>query len=394
MAHGAGTTPTWTYTTEQLAAFAALRQNEAFLHLQRKHPVEWWCHGMTGAADVPLNELHPDLQDMLAFVDESIEDIEEAMLDAALALHANCAEDAYSRDQAAACHAEETGMCMDDYEAANDDDPTFEENHAAVGQLLALAGNTPGADEARHLHRGHQLELLDAANIKDACAAVKAEYHTVTSKTQLATDIASLLATDDAGEVDATDPASTLTEGQLTKLCGFVPAEGQNSRCTICRRDFKFCILADKNIHRHARSKAHQAALATLLRDNPTDPYGVAANGDPGTLHNKLDSSAKKASNSNPKTTPANPDSSLTKNSYSSKTGQTNVINGNDKDSNDGDDAKPLVLRSRDPNVLPPSASRKLDLSPLVDAALAKRNVPSESRSKRKKKGGRSRRRR
>ena len=55
------------------------------------------------------------------------------------------------------------------------------------------------------------------------------------------------------------------------------------------------------------------------------------------------------------------------------------MINGNDKDSNDGDDAKPLVLRSRDPNVLPPSASRKLDLSPLVDAAaaLAKRNVPS-----------------
>ena len=142
----------------------------------------------------------------------------------------------------------------------------------------------------------------------------------------------------------------------------------------------------------------------------------MAANGDPGTLHNKLDSSAKTASNSNPKTTPANPDSSLTKKSYSSKTGQTNVINGNDKDSNDGDDAKPLVLsanvtndkakdaadgddskplvlRSRDPNVLPPSASRKLDLSPLVDAALAKRNVPSESRSKRKKKG-RSRRRR
>ena len=77
-----------------------------------------------------------------------------------------------------------------------------------------------------------------------------------------------------------------------------------------------------------------------------------------------------------------------------SKTGPTNVTNDKAKDAADGDDSKPLVLRSRDPNVLPPSASRKLDLSPLVDAALAKRNVPSESRSKRKKKGGRSRRRR
>ena len=58
-----------------------------------------------------------------------------------------------------------------------------------------------------------------------------------------------------------------------------------------------------------------------------------------------------------------------------SKTGPTNVTNDNfvDKDSADGDDAKPLdVLRSRDPNVLTPSASRKLDLAPLVDAALAK----------------------
>ena len=45
-----------------------------------------------------------------------------------------------------------------------------------------------------------------------------------------------------------------------------------------------------------------------------------------------------------------------------SKTGPTNVTN--DKDSADGDDAKPLVLRSRDPNVLTPSASRKLDLAP------------------------------
>ena len=135
-----------------------------------------------------------------------------------------------------------------------------------------------------------------------------------------------------------------------------------------------------------------------------------------GTSHNKLDCNAKTASNSDPKTTPATLDSSLSKNPYMSKTSPTNVINGkakdsidgedvkphvlsanatNDKakDSADGDDSKPLVLRSRDPNVLPPSASRKLDLSPLVDAALAKRNVPSESRSKRKKKG-RSRRRR
>ena len=70
-----------------------------------------------------------------------------------------------------------------------------------------------------------------------------------------------------------------------------------------------------------------------------------------------------------------------------------NVTNDKAKDSADGDDSKPLVLRSRDPNVLPPSASRKLDLSPLVDAALAKRNVLP--RSKRNiKKGGRSKRRR
>ena len=54
-----------------------------------------------------------------------------------------------------------------------------------------------------------------------------------------------------------------------------------------------------------------------------------------------------------------------------SKTSPTNVINGKVKDSIDGEDVKPHVLRSRDPNALPPSASRKLDLSPLVDAALA-----------------------
>ena len=69
-----------------------------------------------------------------------------------------------------------------------------------------------------------------------------------------------------------------------------------------------------------------------------------------------------------------------------------NATNDKAKDSTDGDDSKPLVLCSRDPNVLPPSASRKLDLSPLVDAALAKRNVLPRSKSK--KKGGRSRRRR
>ena len=131
--------------------------------------------------------------------------------------------------------------------------------------------------------------------------------------------------------MDATDPASTLTEEQLKKLCGFAPAEGQNSRCTICRRDFKFSILADKNIHRHARSKTHQAALKTLLRDIPTDPFSVAANSDMGTSHNRLDSNAKTASNSNPKTTPATLDSSLSKNPYMSKTSPTNVINGKAK---------------------------------------------------------------
>ena len=77
-----------------------------------------------------------------------------------------------------------------------------------------------------------------------------------------------------------------------------------------------------------------------------------------------------------------------------SKTSPTNVINGKAKDSIDGEDVKPHVLRSRDPNALPPSASRKLDLSPLVDAALAKRNVPSATRSNRNKKGGRTQRRR
>ena len=111
-----------------------------------------------------------------------------------------------------------------------------------------------------------------------------------------------------------------------------------------------------------------------------------------GTQHDKLDINAKTASNSNCTITTVNPDSSLPKNPNMSKTGPTNVTNDKANDAADGDDSKPLVLRSRDPNVLPPSASRKLDLSPLVDAALAKRNVPS--RSKRNKKGGRSRRRR
>ena len=110
-------------------------------------------------------------------------------------------------------------------------------------------------------------------------------------------------------------------------------------------------------------------------------------------MHNKLDINAKTASNSNSTITTVNPDSSLPKNPNMSKTGPTNVTNDKAKDAADGDDSKPLVLRSRDPNVLPPSASRKLDLSPLVDAALAKRNA-YVSRSKRKKKGGRSRRRR
>jgi hypothetical protein len=303
-------------------------------------------------------------------------------------------EDATARDSAAAWHAAETGLGMDAYEAANDDDPADQDSHFLVGQLLALAGSTPGADDARYLHRFHQLELFNGATIKAHCVAWKAVHHKVSTKAQLAADINNLLATDDAGEVDATDPASTLTEDQLVKLCGFVPAEGQNSRCTVCCRNFKFSILADKNILRHARSKTHQASLASLLRDTPTNPFSAAANSDMGTSHNKLDCNAKTASNSDPKTTPATLDSSLSKNPYMSKTSPTNVINGKAKDSIDGEDVKPHVLRSPDPNALPPSASRKLDLSPLVDAALAKRNVPSATRSNRNKKGGRTQRRR
>ena len=138
------------------------------------------------------------------------------------------------------------------------------------------------------------------------------------------------------------DPASTLTEDQLETLCGFVPAEGQHSQCTVCRRSFKFSVLDNQGIRRHARSNAHQAALKTLLRDNPTNPYGVAASSDPGTQHNKLDINAKTASNSNSTITTVNPDSSLPKNPNMSKTGPTNVTNDKAKNSANGDDAKPL----------------------------------------------------